>query len=402
MKTYYLCGPTVYDYPHIGNLRPILTFDIMIRAQKYLGEEIFFVHNITDIDDKIINKAINNNISEESISTKFYLYYLEQLGNFNILIPDKMPKVTEELNQLFLYIQKLIDNKSAYKIGNNVYFDVQKYSFQYGIVSGQKLENLEFEDSKITKKNKADFALWKDTKVGIKYDSPFGKGRPGWHTECAAFIDTYFKGKTIDIHGGGIDLIFPHHENENIQHYALYNQNIANKWIHFGTLNYKNQKMSKSIGNIIYPHDFLKQYYADTYRLTLLMTNYSKPISMTDELFEANNKLIEKYLITWNQFQLNTEFKTQKVNKELMKNILTLIGSLDFANANKEIFALSKDKNNLVTFFEVMKVLGFLFPLKFLSNEIKEIYKEWLNFRDKKEFQKADELRKILIKEKIL
>ena len=108
MKTYYLCGPTVYDYPHIGNLRPILTFDIMIRAQKYLGEKIFFVHNITDIDDKIINKAITNNISEESISTKFYLYYLEQLGNFNILIPDKMPKVTEELNQLFLYIQKLI------------------------------------------------------------------------------------------------------------------------------------------------------------------------------------------------------------------------------------------------------------------------------------------------------
>ena len=123
---------------------------------------------------------------------------------------------------------------------------------------------------------------------------------------------------------------------------------------------------------------------------------------MTDELFEANNNLIEKYLITWNQFQLSTEFKTQKVNEELMKNILTLIGSLDFANANKEIFALSKDKNNLVTFFEVMKVLGFLFPLKFLSNEIKEIYKEWLIFRDKKEFQKADELRKILIKEKIL
>ena len=368
MKTYYLCGPTVYDYPHIGNLRPILTFDIMIRAQKYLGEKIFFVHNITDIDDKIINKAITNNVSEESISTNFYLYYLEQLSNFNILKPDKMPKVTEELNQLFLYIQKLIDNGSAYKIGNNVYFDVQKYSLQYGIVSGQKLENLEFEESKITKKNKADFALWKDTKVGIKYDSPFGKGRPGWHTECAAFIDTYFKGKTIDIHGGGVDLIFPHHENENIQHYALYNQNIANKWIHFGTLNYKNQKMSKSIGNIIYPHDFLKQYYADTYRLTLLMTNYSKPINMTDELFQANNNLIEKYLITWNQFQLSTEFKTQKVNKELMKNILTLIGSLDFANANKEIFALSKDKNNLVTFFEIMKVLGFLFPLKFLSN----------------------------------
>ena len=159
MKTYYLCGPTVYDYPHIGNLRPILTFDIMIRAQKYLGEEIFFVHNITDIDDKIINKAIINNVSEESISTKFYLYYLEQLDNFNILKPDKMPKVTEELNQLFLYIQKLIDNGSAYKIGNNVYFNVEKYIKQYGIVSGQKLENLEFEDSKIIKKNKADFAL---------------------------------------------------------------------------------------------------------------------------------------------------------------------------------------------------------------------------------------------------
>ena len=402
MKRYYLCGPTVYDYPHIGNLRPILTFDIMIRAQKYLNEEIMFVHNITDIDDKIINKAIQNNVSEAEISNRFYIYYLEQLNNFNILKPDKMPRVTEELNNLYSYIQKLLDNKSAYKIGNNVYFDIYKYQKQYGLISGQKIGNLEFEDNNVGKKNNADFALWKDTNIGIKYDSPFGKGRPGWHTECASFIETYFYGKQVDIHGGGIDLIFPHHENENIQHYSLHNQNIAKNWLHFGTLNYKNQKMSKSIGNIIYPHVFLNKYYADTYRLTLLMTNYSKPINITDELFESNNKLIEKYYISWNKFQLKEEFKIQKINEDVVNEILKSISELNFAKANKNIFSLSKDENNQKTFFEVMRILGFVFPLNHLSDKLKHVYKKWIQFKNEKNYEKADELRKILIKEKIL
>lgn len=403
MKKYYLCGPTVYNTPHIGNLRPILTFDLMIRALRYLKEDVYFLHNITDIDDKIINKAIKEHKTEEEIAKKYEKYYLEQLNNFNIEKPTKIVRVTERLQDLYNYIQKIIDKKHAYKINGNVYFDIMSLKDEYGKISHQKLDNLiydELEDNSSLKKHPADFALWKETKIGVKYDSPFGLGRPGWHTECSCFIDKYFNGETLDAHGGGIDLIFPHHENENIQHFAIHNKEIAKQWLHFGTLNYKNQKMSKSIGNIIYPHDYLAKYSADSYRLLLFSSNYAKPINATDEIFNANETLINKFIGIWNKSQLENEHLEINYNK--VNEIAVYTSKLDFAKAFKEFIVLSKDKNQKGTFFETLRMLGFAFINKKITTDNKKLYQQWKEKVNEKNYEEADKLRTKLIERKLI
>ncbi|MDC8917066.1 class I tRNA ligase family protein [Metamycoplasma hyosynoviae] len=400
-KCYYLCGPTVYNKCHIGNLRPILTFDLMIRSQKYLGENISFLHNITDIDDKIINKAIETNKTEKEISEEYTKYYFDQLKNFNVEFSNiKIVKVTDEIKDLCSYIQKIIDKGFAYSIGQNIFFDVMKLKDEYGKISGQDLSKLKYEEGEISKRHPADFALWKETSVGIKFDSPFGFGRPGWHTECSLFIDKYFDGNTIDIHGGGIDLIFPHHENENIQHFALHQKPIAKKWIHFGTLNYNNQKMSKSIGNIIYPDSYLEKYSADSYRLLLLTTNYAKPIMVTDELMQTNNAIILKFEKLWNKYQL--EKNDTKLDLEKIKVVMQDASNLEFAKAYKNLLELSKRVETLPSFFEVMRILGFNFPNKKLSKKTIETYTKWKKLVAQKDYTKADELRKMLIEENII
>ncbi|KDE45610.1 class I tRNA ligase family protein [Metamycoplasma hyosynoviae] len=400
-KCYYLCGPTVYNKCHIGNLRPILTFDLMIRSQKYLGENISFLHNITDIDDKIINKAIETNKTEKEISEEYTKYYFDQLKNFNVEFSNiKIVKVTDEIKDLCSYIQKIIDKGFAYSIGQNIFFDVMKLKDEYGKISGQDLSKLKYEEGEISKRHPADFALWKETSVGIKFDSPFGLGRPGWHTECSLFIDKYFDGETIDIHGGGIDLIFPHHENENIQHFALHQKPIAKKWIHFGTLNYNNQKMSKSIGNIIYPDSYLEKYSADSYRLLLLTTNYAKPIMVTDELMQTNNAIILKFEKLWNKYQL--EKNDAKLDLEKIKVVMQDASNLEFAKAYKNLLELSKRVETLPSFFEVMRILGFNFPNKKLSKKTIETYEKWKELVAQKDYTKADELRKMLIEENII
>ncbi|AWX69345.1 cysteine--tRNA ligase [[Mycoplasma] anseris] len=391
MKKYYLCGPTVYNYPHIGNIRPTVTFDLMIRAQKFLGEEIFYLHNITDIDDKIIKRAIEENKTEKEISSLYEEYYWSLFKQFNLELPTKAVRVTDSLNDLYSYIQKLIENKAAYQVGTNVFFDTSKFKEIYGTISGQKIENLVSDDNELGKNNPRDFALWKETQVGVKYDSPFGLGRPGWHTECSCFIAKYFNGESLDFHGGGIDLVFPHHENENIQHYAIFKKPISKGWIHFGTLNYKNQKMSKSLGNIIFPHTFLEKYEADSYKWLILTTNYAKPINLTDELFELNQSQIDKFKLLWNKFQLENEYKL--VKQDLLKSILKLIANLDFANAIREIIKLSKNIELQATFFEILKVLGFIFVNHKINQEDLLKYQEWKTLVNNKEFEKADIIR---------
>ncbi|WP_427867238.1 cysteine--tRNA ligase [Mycoplasmopsis arginini] len=396
MKKYYLCGPTVYNYPHIGNLRPTVTFDIMIRAQRYLGEQIFYLNNITDIDDKIINKAIEENKTENEIAKKYEEYYLNLFEIFNLERPNKIVRVTDSLQDMYDYIQKMIDKKAAYQVGGNVFFDVLKFKEIYGSVSNQKIENLiNEENNELNKKNVQDFALWKETEKGIKYDSPFGLGRPGWHTECSCFIDKYFNGETIDIHGGGIDLIFPHHENENIQHYSIYQKPISNGWIHFGTLNYKNQKMSKSIGNLIFPHDFIKKYDPDTYKLLILTTNYTKPINLTDEIFDSLQKTINKFKVINNTIQLK-DINYEKYDKERVDEVIKAAADLNFSFVFKEIMELSKKEENFTTLVKIMKLLGFQFPDSKVSQEMKDKYLEWKTFVEAKDYEKADEIRKIL------
>ncbi|WP_412031756.1 class I tRNA ligase family protein [Metamycoplasma buccale] len=400
MKRYYLCGPTVYNYPHIGNLRPTITFDLMIRAKRYLGEEIFYLHNITDIDDKIIKKALEENKTEREITTYYEQYYLNLFKLFNLEMPNKVIRVTDSLNDIYEYIKKLIDIKAAYQIGNNVFFNVDKYKEKYGEISNQKLSNLNYEEDKFQKLNPYDFALWKETDKGIKFLSPFGLGRPGWHTECSCFINKYFKGEQLDIHGGGIDLIFPHHENENIQHFALNNENITKKWMHFGTLNYKNQKMSKSIGNLIFPHEFLNNYDADTYKLLMLTTNYSKPINLTDELLISNQNQINKFKILKNKIEL--ENLNEIIDFKKVKDIIDMFANLEFSEGYKELIKLHKNKNDYSTFFEILNILGFSLVKNKIAEEDKKLYFLWKKLVENKEYSKADEIRETLIKKGIL
>ncbi|WP_045433551.1 cysteine--tRNA ligase [Metamycoplasma canadense] len=401
MKKYYLCGPTVYNYPHIGNLRSTVTFDIMIRAQRYLGEEIFYLNNITDIDDKIIKKAIQENKTEFEISKKYEEYYLDLFRIFNLELPNKIVRVTDSLNDMYEYIQEMLDKKVAYQVRGNVFFDVLKFKDVYGSISKQKIDNLISEENNdFGKRNKFDFTLWKDTTNGIKFKSPFGDGRPGWHTECSCFISKYFNGETIDIHGGGIDLIFPHHENENIQHYSIYNKPISKKWLHFGTLNYKNQKMSKSIGNIIFPHDFLRKYDTDTYKLLMLTTNYAKPINLTDELLESNQALINKFKLLNNQVQLKNI--NDNVDSKKITEVIKYIANLNFSSAYKEIIQLSKNEINFKTFLKIMAILGFSFPKIKLTDKDKKDYQQWQSLLKDKKFNEADLLRDILKERKII
>ncbi|MCV3733543.1 cysteine--tRNA ligase [Mycoplasma enhydrae] len=401
LRRYYLCGPTVYNYPHIGNLRPTVTFDLMIRAQRFLGQNIYYLTNITDIDDKIIKKAAAENTTEYEITQKYTEYYLELFKTFNLQKPDKIVKVTESLNDIYEYINKMLQNNSAYQINGNVFFDLHKYKSEYGSISNQKMDNLiNNEEEHLNKKNSEDFALWKSTTEGIKFDSPFGLGRPGWHTECSCFISKYFGNETIDIHGGGIDLIFPHHENENIQHYAIYGKPLAKKWMHFGTLNYKNQKMSKSIGNLIFPHDFLKKYDADTYKLLMLTTNYSKPINLTDDLLVANQNIIDKFILLKNSLVLQNYQVTK--NENLIKEVINYVADLNFSEAYKNIIKLSKNKDTVGSFIEIMKILGFSFATKNLSQEDIDLYDKWNILVKNKNYEEADLIRNTLKERKII
>ncbi|RMA79036.1 cysteinyl-tRNA synthetase [Metamycoplasma subdolum] len=400
MLKYYLCGPTVYNFPHIGNFRPAITFDIIIRAKRFLGDNVFFLNNITDIDDKIIKRAKEENKSEKEISQKYEKYYWEQYKNFNLNMPDRVARVTDSLKDMTDYIEVLLQKKAAYQVGINVFFDVKKYESEYGKVSGQKISNLNYEEDKFSKRNPFDFVLWKDTNEGIKFDSPFGEGRPGWHTECSCFINKYFDGETIDIHGGGIDLIFPHHENENIQHFALHGKPLSKGWMHFGTLNYNGEKMSKSIGNIIYPHDFFTKYDADTYKLLLLTTNYAKPINLTDELLISNQAIIDRFKVIKAKVEL--ENVEENIDKKIVKEVIELIANLQFAEANKIILKLSKQKESAWTFLEIAKILGFIFPTKNVDKETKAEYEKWKVLVEKKDFEKADQLRKVLQDKKVL
>ncbi|MBU4691229.1 cysteine--tRNA ligase [Mycoplasma zalophi] len=394
MKKYYVCGPTVYNLVHIGNMRPILTFDILVRGQKYLGEEIFFLHNITDIDDKIINRAIELNISETQLANENTELYLKLLEDFNILKPTKIARVTDSLDIIYDFVNKLIEKKSAYQKGVNVFFDIEKNKEFYGEISNQKIENMEYEQSDYEKNHPADFALWKDTKVGIKYDAPFGSGRPGWHTECAALISHYLGDDTIDIHGGGSDLTFPHNENENIQFRALTNKPLAKTWLHFGTLNLNDEKMSKSLGNIITAREFIDLHGADTLRLIYLQTSYSKPFNLTTEFIETSKKMIAKFENIIKKYLITN--KDEEIDFQLVKEIAKEASNLNTSNVMKYLYELSKNKNKSATFLEAIKMLGFNIANTKITEEQTKLYSEWQKLLAEKKFEEADKIREIL------
>jgi len=282
----YACGPTVYNFFHIGNARPFIIFDTLRRYLEYSGLDVTFVQNFTDVDDKMIARAAEENTSLKELGERFIGEYYKDANALGIQQATVHPKATEHIGDIVKLVKKLVELGHAYQSGGDVYFDVSSFP-EYGKLSGQSLEDLQAGariDVTEVKKNPEDFALWKAAKPGEdSWDSPWGKGRPGWHIECSAMSMKYL-GDTIDIHGGGQDLIFPHHENEIAQSEAATGKPFANYWMHNGYINVNNEKMSKSKGNFFTVRDIAQKYDLKVVRLFMLSAHYRNPINFSEEL----------------------------------------------------------------------------------------------------------------------
>jgi cysteinyl-tRNA synthetase len=291
----YVCGPTVYNFFHIGNARPFVVFDTLRKYLKYRGKNVKFVQNFTDVDDKIINKAREEGITAGELSEKYIEEYYKDAKSLNVEKATVHPKVTENMDEIIAFVQDLIDKGYAYETNGDVYYSTRKFE-DYGKLSKQNIEDLE-SGSRIEvedkKQDPLDFALWKAQKVDdeLAWQSPWGMGRPGWHIECSV-MSTKYLGETIDIHAGGQDLTFPHHENEIAQTEAQTGKPFANYWMHNGYITIDNEKMSKSKGNFFTVRDILKDYDGEVIRYFLLSGHYRNPINFSQELMEqAKNSL---------------------------------------------------------------------------------------------------------------
>lgn len=285
----YMCGPTVYDYFHIGNGRSFIMADILRRYLEYKGYDVKFVMNLTDVDDKIIKKANQEGVDSNEVTQKYIDAFFEDLAKLKIKKATIYPKATEHMQEIIDIIQVLESKGMAYNTNGNVFYNVNKFE-EYGKLSGKNINDLEAGariEINEEKQNPLDFSLWKKAKEGEPYwESPWGKGRPGWHIECSAMSMKHL-GESIDIHMGGSDLVFPHHENEIAQSEACTGHNFVKYWIHFGFLNIKNEKMSKSLGNFFTARDIVKLYPAEAIRMFLSQTHYAGPLNFSEELIQA-------------------------------------------------------------------------------------------------------------------
>lgn len=294
----YVCGPTVYDSAHVGHAMSALVFDVIRRYLTYKGYDVHYVMNFTDVDDKIIDRANRMGVEPITLAEKYISEYQQNLANLNILPATENPRATEDMDQIIDMVARLLENDKAYEVDGDVYFRVEADK-DYGKLSGRKLEDMNA-GARIRvddrKENPMDFAIWKAAKPGEPaWDSPWGPGRPGWHIECSAMNLSHL-GPQIDIHGGGNDLIFPHHENEIAQTEAVTGKPFARYWMHNGMLQLKGEKMSKSLGNLVSITDFLAEHSADVMRLMVLSSNYRSPLTFTDEVIEANEHALERLL----------------------------------------------------------------------------------------------------------
>jgi cysteinyl-tRNA synthetase len=292
----YVCGPTIYDYFHIGNGRTFVMSDIIRRYLIYKGYNVKFVMNLTDVDDKIIRKANEENISTSELTARYEAAFMDDIKKFKMKPADVYPKATEHMEDIENVISKLEEKGIAYNVEGNVFYDIGKFD-GYGKLSGKNIDDLEAGsrvDVNDEKKNPLDFSVWKKSKEGEPYwESKWGEGRPGWHIECSAMSMKHL-GETIDIHAGGNDLIFPHHENEIAQSEAATGKEFAHYWMHFGFLNIDKVKMSKSLGNFFTARDILNQYPAEALRLLFVQSHYRSPLNFSKELIESAQKGTEK------------------------------------------------------------------------------------------------------------
>ncbi|MBN2828982.1 MAG: cysteine--tRNA ligase [Candidatus Cloacimonetes bacterium] len=293
----YSCGPTVYNYFHIGNARPFLFFDVVKRYFNYIGYDVTYVQNITDIDDKIINQANDEKVSYTAVTEKYIRAFFEDIKALGIKGADIQPKATDVIQEIIDFIAKLIELDAAYEVNGDVYFSVESAS-HYGSLSGRKLEDMQAGarvETNEQKRNSFDFTLWKKAKPGEpEWDSPWGKGRPGWHTECVVMSCSNL-GETFDIHGGGVDLIFPHHENELAQAWAVNKKPLCNYWVHNGFINIEGEKMSKSLNNFFTLRDILKEYDAETVRYFFLSKHYRSPIDYNTGILDESAKAVQNF-----------------------------------------------------------------------------------------------------------
>ncbi|MGS0973655.1 MAG: cysteine--tRNA ligase [Candidatus Izemoplasmataceae bacterium] len=420
----YVCGPTVYNYIHIGNARPVIFFDTVRKFFEHIGYQVKYVSNFTDVDDKIITKAIELEQTEKEIAETFITAFLEDVHRVHSMTDYTAPRVTEYMDHIINYISELMTKGYAYQVDGDVYFRVTKMK-DYGHLSNRKIDDLIVGsriESNDKKENPLDFTLWKKTEIGITFDAPFGEGRPGWHTECVAMIDDVF-GEKIDIHGGGSGLMFPHHENEIAQSIALNNHNIANYWMHNGLLNIDGEKMSKSEGRVLLVRDLTVD--MNAFRLFTLSTHYRSPINFTDEVLASYEKEWDKIERIYKAVYLKLDladmlYANAKVHPDLLKIYKDFLDAMkqDFntPNAITALQDLTKMANQMhrsktedevllsviKVFDDIFFVLGLQVDITPLSKEDKLLYANWNKARKEKDFDKADEYRATLIEKGIL
>ena len=403
----------------------MIVFDVLRRTFEYLGNQVTFVSNFTDVDDKIIKAAKEEGITEKELTDKYIKAYEDVRRDLNLEFPTYAPRVTETMDQIIDFIGQLIDKGYAYEVDGDVYFRVSKID-EYGELSGIKIEDLvagasERVEDKGVKEESTDFALWKKTDEGIQFNSPWSQGRPGWHTECVVMINDIFEDGKIDIHGGGQDLKFPHHENEIAQSRALNGHPIAHTWMHNQMININNEKMSKSLGNVIWAKDLIKELGCNVYKWFMLSSHYRNPLNMTDKIIESVKKEVAKVDNVIKQASLylqvnGIEIKNfDRVAVDDMVNALaddlnTSLALTDILNQVKVLNQLMrvKEKNNdkiaqaYATLLKMCDVMGFVFEPKQLDDEELELYKKWIDAKAQKNFEKADQYRAKLIEKGIV
>ncbi|MGX7072022.1 cysteine--tRNA ligase [Helcococcus kunzii] len=425
----YVCGPTVYNYIHIGNARPLVFFDTVRNYLEYKGYDVDFVMNLTDIDDKIINRASEEDLDFQQITKTYIKAFLQNAKDLNVNIEKIIkPQATNYIDEMITFISDLQEMDAAYDSGSTVYFNVSKAK-DYGKLSKKNIEALEH-GSRVEvdkeKRNPMDFALWKKQKTEKEpaWDSPWGKGRPGWHIECSVMAKEVL-GETIDIHGGGEDLEFPHHENEIAQSETLHGKPFANYWMHNAMITVDKTKMSKSIGNFFTIHDIEKDFDLIIVRMWLLSGHYRSQIDFSKENLEAIKngyiRLKNTYedLSRYIDYTSNEEHITEDIEKEINTFVERFERSMDddfnTANALSTLFDFAKyintnfDENSSrdslekikEVFEDLLKVLGIKFNKEILDDEINKLIEERQVARKNKDFKKADEIRDSLLEKGI-